>query len=199
MRDVCRDRLGREHQPLGDLPVGAGRPRRAGRPRIRVRSAGATARPAARARTRRSSRSAASTRVVAPAVAAMVADLVEERGRLAAAPGLGGGGREVEPGPGALPEPAPGPPRPARRLQRLAGRGYLAPREQDESPAVLDRGQRAGDGAGGQHRADPVGPALGGVNVAMRQVGPHAGEQVREQIGGVGDLGRGLEATLAQR
>ena len=36
------------------------------------------------------------------------------------------------------------------------------------------------------------------IHVAERQVGPHAGEDVREKVGGVRDVGRGLVATLAE-
>jgi hypothetical protein len=54
------------------------------------------------------------------------------------------------------------------------GRGYVAPREQDESPGVIDGGQGAGDGTGGQHHGHPVGPGLGRVSLVMRKMCPHA-------------------------
>ena len=125
--------------------------------------------------------------------------LTGEPGRLATAPRPGRGLREVQPGPGGFPEPVPGPPRLGRQLQGLVRCRHVAAGEEDEAPAVADHGQHAGDGPGGEHRADPVRPGLRGVHVATRQVRPHAGEQVREQVGGVGDAGRGLVAALAER
>src|SRR5262249_52013462 len=142
------------------------------------------------------SRSAASARAAAPAAAArartsLVSSAAPPRRRAWAA--AGAGARRAQ---AAAPDRVPGPPGAARRLQRPVGRGYVAPGEQDEPPGVPDRGQGAGDGPGGQHRGYPVGPGLGRVSLVMRQMCPHPGEQVREQIGGVGDLGRALEASL---
>jgi hypothetical protein len=93
----------------------------------------------------RVSRSASSRRVMAPAAAAMVRVSSRSRAASPPAPGFGGGRREVEQGPRALPEPAPGPPRLPRRFQRLVRCGRIAAGEQDEPPA---RGRSRGASRG---------------------------------------------------
>jgi hypothetical protein len=65
---------------------------------------------------------------------------------------------------------------------------------------VVDGDQGPGDRLGGQGGGDLLQPALriSGPGPGGRQPGPHPGDQVREQVSGVGDLGRGGMAAVAQ-
>src|SRR4029453_11983928 len=89
--------------------------------------------------------------------------------------------------PWAPPPPAPGRPGGgggAEQVARLAGAAGGQP---EQAGGVVDRGQRTGDPAGEQIRADLVGPLLrpGGVLLPETRSGP--GDQEREQVRRVGD------------
>ena len=173
------------------------RPRRpAGRPRIRVRSAGARARLAGRDPAS-GVRSAASTRAASPPWPRGCGP----RGgagplRRGAAPWRRLG--QVEPCPGALPEPAPGLPRPlaassaGRAADILPSASRISPRAWSSAgsvPGMVARGEHAPTRSSQSRRHQ----------CRRGQVRPHAGEQEREQVGGVGDVGRRLVAALAER
>jgi hypothetical protein len=71
--------------------------------------------------------------------------------------------------------------------QGRPGGGQVAGGQGQQPPAVLDRGQRAGDGAGGQGAGQLAQPALGGV-----------GDPGRGGVAAVAELGGGLVVAPQQ-
>ena len=104
---MCRDCLGREKQLAGDLPVGE-----AGRDELGDLEFACAQRMPRLGLPRMVERGGEPVGGIDDSSGAGRgcdgAGFVQEDGRLAAAPGSGGGLCEVQPGPGAFPEPAPG-------------------------------------------------------------------------------------------
>ena len=124
----------------------------------------------------------------ADAISRLVAPVATSRATSAAA-------RLIQQDLGALPEPPPRVPRRCRPRQRVTGLPGLPLMQVYEAPGVVDGGEGARDPAELQRLGRPFDPAArrrrprpGG------EVGAGAGDDVREQVGGVADVGGGGEA-----
>src|SRR5687768_816814 len=105
---------------------------------------------------------------------------------------------EVQEGPGSFPRPAPVAPSGGRGLEGRSGATGRTLGEQQQTSAVVERGERPRYRTSLDEPTEPADPALGSQRVAQREEAAGPRDHVRERIRRVGDELRRRDAALAQ-